>query len=33
MYKIVFYQNTKDENEVLAYINYLNQHNNIKIVG
>lgn len=28
MYKIVFYQNTKDENEVLAYINYLNQHNN-----
>ena len=25
MYKIVFYQNTKDENEVLAYINYLNQ--------
>jgi len=28
MYKIVFYQNTKDENEVLTYINYLNQHNN-----
>ena len=26
MYKIIFYQNTNGENEVLNHINYLNQH-------
>ena len=28
MYKIIFYQNTNGENEVLNHINYLNQHTN-----
>ena len=28
MYKIIFYQNTNGENEVLNNINYLNQHTN-----